>query len=72
MGLGGIHIGSLLIILLIIVLLFGTKRLRNIGKDLGSAVKSFRSGLQEDGSAEKTSPEATGTQQINHQEKTND
>ncbi len=45
MGLGGISIGSLIVILLIVILLFGTKRLRNIGEDLGTALKSFRKGL---------------------------
>jgi len=46
----GFHgsIGSLLLILVIALLLFGTKRLRNIGEDLGSAVKSFRKGLKDE------------------------
>lgn len=47
MGLGGISIWQLLIVLAIIVLLFGTKKLRNIGGDLGSAVKSFKSAVRE-------------------------
>ncbi|TVP80464.1 twin-arginine translocase TatA/TatE family subunit [Thioalkalivibrio sp.] len=42
MGIGGISIWQLLIILLIVVLLFGTKKLRNMGGDLGSAIKNFR------------------------------
>ncbi len=45
MGLGGISIWQLLIILIIVLLLFGTKRLKNIGSDLGSAIKSFRSSM---------------------------
>ena len=48
MGLGGIGPGSLLLVFLIVVLLFGTKKLRGIGEDLGHAVKSFRKGLQEE------------------------
>jgi sec-independent protein translocase protein TatA len=44
----GISLGSLLLILVIVVLLFGTKRLRNIGEDLGAAVKSFRKGMQDE------------------------
>lgn len=48
MGLGGISIWQLLIILAIVVLVFGTKRLRNIGGDLGGAIKSFRKGLNDD------------------------
>lgn len=47
MGLGGISIWQLLIILVIIVLLFGTKRLRNIGNDLGSAIRGFRSSIKD-------------------------
>jgi sec-independent protein translocase protein TatA len=43
----GISIGSLLIILLIVVLLFGTKKLRNIGQDMGAAIKNFRSAVKE-------------------------
>ena len=39
---GGISIWQLLIIALIIVLLFGTKKLRTLGGDLGSAVKGFK------------------------------
>ena len=38
---------QLLIILVIVVVLFGTKRLRNIGSDLGGAIKSFRSAMKE-------------------------
>jgi sec-independent protein translocase protein TatA len=54
MGLGGISIWQLLIILVIIVLLFGTKRLRNIGNDLGSAIRGFRSSIKDpDESAEQ-------------------
>jgi len=47
MGFGGISIWQLLIVLAIIVLLFGTKRLRNIGSDLGSAIKGFRNSIKE-------------------------
>lgn len=47
MGLRGMSAGSLLLILAIIVLLFGTKRLRSVGEDLGAAFKSFRKGLND-------------------------
>ncbi len=47
MGLGGISIWQLLIVLLIVILIFGTKRLGNIGKDLGGAVKGFRGAMNE-------------------------
>ena len=48
MGLGGISMWQLLIILLIVVLIFGTKRLRTIGGDLGGALKSFRKAMDSD------------------------
>jgi len=47
MGMGGISIWQLLIILVIVLLLFGTKRLKSIGSDLGNAVKGFRSAMAE-------------------------
>ena len=49
MGLGGISIWQLLIILVIVIMLFGTKRLRTLGSDLGSAVKGFRKSMTDDG-----------------------
>ncbi|MCF6436439.1 MULTISPECIES: Sec-independent protein translocase subunit TatA [Pseudoalteromonas] len=48
MGLGGISIWQLLIILAIIVLLFGTKKLRGIGSDLGGAVKGFKKAMSDE------------------------
>ena len=45
---GGISGWQLLILLVIVVLVFGTKRLRNIGGDLGSAVKGFRKGMEDE------------------------
>ena len=41
MGIGGISVWQLLIILAIVIMLFGTKRLRTLGSDLGTAVKGF-------------------------------
>lgn len=52
MGLGGISIWQLLIILVIVILLFGTKRLGSLGADLGSAIRGFRKSMQEDDSNE--------------------
>ena len=52
MGVGGISIWQLLIVLVIVVLIFGTKRIKNIGTDLGGAIKSFRKGLNEAESVE--------------------
>lgn len=48
MGLGGISVWQLLIILLIVLMLFGTKRLRSLGSDLGSAVKGFRKSMSDE------------------------
>jgi len=48
MGLGGISMWQLLIVLLIVVLIFGTKRLKSIGGDLGGALKSFRKAMDSD------------------------
>lgn len=45
---GGISIWQLLIIAVIVILLFGTKKLRNIGGDLGSAVKGFKKAMSDD------------------------
>lgn len=48
MGIGGISIWQLLIILVIVVLLFGTKRLGSLGSDLGSAIRGFRKSMSDD------------------------
>ena len=45
-GLGGISPWSLVIILVIVVVIFGTKRLRNAGGDLGGAVKNFKDSMR--------------------------
>ena len=57
MGLGGISIWELLIVLVIVVLIFGTKRLKTIGSDLGGAIKSFRTAVTGDND-KKTQEEA--------------
>lgn len=48
MGIGGIGIWQLLIILVIVLLLFGTKRLRGLGGDLGGAIKGFKKAIGEE------------------------
>lgn len=60
MGIGGISIWQLLIILVIVIMLFGTRRLRTLGSDLGSAVKGFRKSMQDDSGDQNPSD---GTQQ---------
>lgn len=54
---GGISIWQLLIIAVIVVLLFGTKKLRGMGSDLGSAVKGFKKAIKDDDNAD-TAPDA--------------
>ena len=51
--LSGISPWSILLILIIVVVLFGTKKLRNIGSDLGAAMKSFKKSSHEDTTTEK-------------------
>ncbi|MGZ5049596.1 MAG: Sec-independent protein translocase subunit TatA [Methylobacter sp.] len=43
----GLSVTHLLVVLAIVVVVFGTKRLRNIGEDLGGAIKGFRSAMKE-------------------------
>ncbi|VUD53929.1 Sec-independent protein translocase protein TatA [Thalassocella blandensis] len=53
MGFGGISPWSLIIILVIVILLFGTKKLRNMGGDLGGALKNFKKAMSEEDDKEK-------------------
>ena len=55
----GISVTQLLIILAIVIVLFGTKRLRNLGGDLGGAIKGFRSAVK-DGNEESKITEEEG------------
>ncbi|MCJ0765022.1 Sec-independent protein translocase subunit TatA [Variovorax terrae] len=48
---GSFSIWHWLIVLLIVVMVFGTKKLKNIGSDLGGAVKGFKDGMKEGGAA---------------------
>ena len=56
MGLGGISLWQLLIILLIVVVIFGTKKLSSIGGDLGGAVKGFRKAMNDAESDDSKEP----------------
>ena len=60
MGLGGISIWQLLIVLLIVVTIFGTKRLKGVGEDLGGAVKGFKKAMA-DSDKEPDEPRQLGT-----------
>lgn len=53
MGFHGISVGSLLLILVIAMVVFGTKRLRHVGEDLGIAIRSFRKGVRDEANSDK-------------------
>ena len=55
---GSFSIWHWLIVLLIVVMVFGTKKLKNIGSDLGGAVKGFKDGMKDGGTAETPSAPA--------------
>ncbi len=57
--LGGISIWQLLIILVIVVLLFGTKKLKNMGGDMGEAIKGFKKGIKDDDEKDSIAQEKT-------------
>ncbi|MFM6985864.1 MAG: Sec-independent protein translocase subunit TatA [Hydrogenophaga sp.] len=60
---GSFSIWHWLIVLLIVVMVFGTKKLKNIGSDLGGAVKGFKDGMKDGGTAETSAaPPAQVTQ----------
>ncbi|HET8941785.1 MAG TPA: Sec-independent protein translocase subunit TatA [Rudaea sp.] len=52
-----------LILLVVVALLFGTAKLRNVGSDLGAAIKSFRKGLQDDDKSVNSKLEADAREQ---------
>lgn len=57
----GISIWQLLIVLLIVVMLFGTKRLRGLGSDLGGAISGFRKSMSD---GESTTPSETAKHEL--------
>ena len=65
MGFGGISIWQLVIILLIVVMLFGTKKLRGMGSDLGGAVKGFKKALSSEDDKNEDKPDAVEQQRHN-------
>jgi sec-independent protein translocase protein TatA len=66
--LGGISIWQLLIVFVIVILVFGTKKLRNLGGDLGGAVKGFKNAINED-PAKKAEEEKTAQESLALEEK---
>ena len=63
---GSFSIWHWLIVLVIVMLIFGTKKLRNVGQDLGGAVKGFKDGMK-DANADKPAEEAKPAQQVGGQ-----
>ena len=61
---GTFSIWHWLVVLAIVVLVFGTKKLRNLGSDLGNAVKGFKEGMK--GAEEDNTPSSSQSQQITH------
>jgi sec-independent protein translocase protein TatA len=61
---GSFSIWHWLIVLLVVVMIFGTKKLRNIGADLGGAVKGFKEGVKGSGETADASAAATPAQQV--------
>jgi sec-independent protein translocase protein TatA len=68
--LGGISIWQLLIVLGIIILIFGTKKLRNVGGDLGGAVKGFKKAMHEE-DKEKDEQADDPQARVSHDEEVN-
>jgi sec-independent protein translocase protein TatA len=72
MGVGGISIWQLLIILVIVALIFGTKKLRGVGGDLGGAVKGFKKALEDEdkkAAEEETTSESASAEQAESETK---
>ena len=63
---GSFSIWHWLIVLLIVVMVFGTKKLKNMGSDLGGAVKGFKDGMKEGGAAPEDKPAVPVANQVNN------
>ena len=69
---GSFSVWHWLIVLLIVVLVFGTKKLKNIGSDLGGAVKGFKDGVKDGGASAAADPLAPAAQVSNAQKAADD
>ncbi|RZL03647.1 MAG: Sec-independent protein translocase subunit TatA [Rubrivivax sp.] len=68
---GSFSIWHWLIVLVIVMLVFGTKKLKNIGGDLGSAVKGFKDGMKDGGTADASAaPGTPANQQVTNHART--
>jgi sec-independent protein translocase protein TatA len=65
---GSFSIWHWLIVLLVVVLVFGTKKLKNIGSDLGSAVKGFKDGVKDGGADPQANATVDPSQRVTHGE----
>jgi sec-independent protein translocase protein TatA len=63
---GSFSIWHWLIVLLIVVMVFGTKKLKNMGSDLGGAVKGFKDGMKEGGQSAADAKDAPPAGQVSH------
>ncbi|GAB3363598.1 MULTISPECIES: Sec-independent protein translocase subunit TatA [Giesbergeria] len=63
---GSFSIWHWLIVLLIVVMVFGTKKLKNIGSDLGGAVKGFKDGMKDGSTAADSTTSPSAGQVANH------
>lgn len=63
---GSFSIWHWLIVLVIVMLIFGTKKLRNVGQDLGGAVKGFKDGMKEGTAESSHAAEPAAAQQVGH------
>ncbi len=66
--LGGISIWQLLVILLIVVMIFGTKKLKNMGNDMGEAVKGFKKGISDEDKPELKDEAASTSEKVESKE----
>jgi sec-independent protein translocase protein TatA len=64
---GSFSIWHWLIVLLVVVMIFGTKKLRNMGSDLGGAVKGFKDGMKDGGTTADTSASSAPAAQVTGQ-----
>lgn len=69
---GSFSIWHWLIVLLVVVVIFGTKKLRNIGSDLGGAVKGFKDGIKSGGETGETETATPPAQQVGTAKRTAD
>ena len=62
MGIGNIGVPQLIILLVVVMLVFGTKKIRSLGGDLGSAIRDFRTGMNEVETAGQEASESVETE----------